>query len=75
MVWLWKWLESYNNWTFSAWKGIFLFNILFWIPNSICTFHDYARELGLADGRYFTANLAEAGILKISPQTRYFEKK
>jgi len=24
-------------------KGQFLFNLLFWIPNSFCTFHDYAR--------------------------------
>ena len=40
--WLWKWLESYNNGTFSTWKDIFLFNLLFWIPNSFCTFHDYA---------------------------------
>jgi len=43
MHWLWKWLESYNNCTFSKWKDIFLFNFLLWIPNSFCTFHDYAR--------------------------------
>ena len=43
MYWLWKWLESYNNCTFSTWKDKFLFNLLFWIPNSFCTFHDYAR--------------------------------
>ena len=43
MYWLWKWLESYNNCTFSIWKGTFLFNLLFWIPNSFCTFHDYGR--------------------------------
>ena len=43
MYWLWKWLESYNNCTFSTWKDIFLFNLLFWTPNSFCTFHDYAR--------------------------------
>jgi len=43
MYWLWKWLESYNNCTFSTWKDIFLFNLVFWIPNSFCTFHDYAR--------------------------------
>ena len=24
-------------------KGQILFNLLFWIPNSFCTFHDYAR--------------------------------
>ena len=39
---LWKWLESYNNSTFATWKDTFLFNLLFWIPNSFCTFHDYA---------------------------------
>jgi len=43
MYWLWKWLESYNNCTFSTWKDKFLFNLLFWIPDSFCTFHDYAR--------------------------------
>ena len=42
--WLWNWLESYNNGTFSTWKDKFLFNLLFWIPNSFCTFHDYASE-------------------------------
>jgi len=31
MYWLWKWLESYNNCTFSTWKDKFLFNLLFWI--------------------------------------------
>ena len=43
MYWLWKWLESHNNCTFSTWKDIFLFNFIFWIPNSFSTFHDYAR--------------------------------
>ena len=43
MYWLWKWLESYNNCTFSTWKDKFLLNLLFWIPESFCTFHDYAR--------------------------------
>ena len=43
MYWLWKWLESCNNCTFSTWKDTFLFNLLFWIPNSFCTFHDYDR--------------------------------
>ena len=43
MYWLWKWLESYNNCTFSTWKDTFLFNLLFWIPNSFYTFQDYAR--------------------------------
>ena len=43
MDWLWRWLESYNNCTFSTWKDKFLFNLLFWICNSFCTFHDYAR--------------------------------
>ena len=38
---LWKWLESYNNCTFSTWKDKFVFNLLFWIPNSFCTFHEY----------------------------------
>jgi len=43
LYWLWKWLESYNNCTFSTWKDKFLFNLLFWIPDSFCTYHDYAR--------------------------------
>jgi len=43
MYWLRKWLESYNNCTFSTWKDIFLFNLLFWIHNSFCTFYDYAK--------------------------------
>ena len=43
MYWLWKWLESYNNCTFSTWKDKFLFNLLFCIPDSFCTFHDYVR--------------------------------
>jgi len=43
MDWPWKWLESYNDCTFSTWKDKLLFNLLFWIPNSFCTFHDYAR--------------------------------
>ena len=43
MYWLWKWLESYNNCTFSTWKDIFVFSLLFWIPNSLSTFHDYGR--------------------------------
>ena len=43
MYWLWQWLESYNNRTFSTWKDKFLFNLLFWIPNLFCTFHDYGR--------------------------------
>ena len=43
MYWLWKWLESYNNCTFSTWKDKCLFDLLFWIPNSFCTFHDYGR--------------------------------
>jgi len=43
MYWLWRWLESYNNCTFSTWKDKFLFNLLFWILNSFCTCHDYAR--------------------------------
>ena len=43
MYWLWKWLESYNNCTFSTWKDKLLFNLLFLIPNSFCTFHGYAR--------------------------------
>ena len=44
MYWLWKWLESYNNCTFSTWKDKFLFNLLFWISKSFCPFHDYGRE-------------------------------
>ena len=43
MYWLWKWLESYNNCTFSTWKDVFVFSLLFWIPKSFCTFHDYGR--------------------------------
>ena len=44
MYWLWKWLGSgYINCTFSTWKDKFLFNLLFWIPISFCTFHDYGR--------------------------------
>ena len=43
MYWPWKWLESYNNCTFSTWKDKCLCNLLFWIPNSFCTFHDYGR--------------------------------
>ena len=43
MYWLWKRLESYNNCTFSTWKDKFLFSLLFWIPTSFCTFHDYGR--------------------------------
>ena len=43
MYWLRKWLESYNNCTFSTWKDKFVFNLLFWIPNSFCTFLDYGR--------------------------------
>jgi len=41
MYWLWKWLESYNNCIFSTWKYKLVFNLLFWIPNSFCTCHDY----------------------------------
>ena len=44
MYWLWKWIKSCNNCTFSTWKDKFLFNLLSWIPNSFCTFHDYGRE-------------------------------
>ena len=43
MYWLWKWLESYNNCNFSTGKDKCLFNLLFWFPNSFCTFHDYGR--------------------------------
>jgi len=43
MYWLWKWLESYNNCICSTWKDKCLFNLLFWIPNLFCTFHDYGR--------------------------------
>ena len=43
MYWLRKWLESYNNCSFSTWKDKFLFNLLFWIPDSFCTLHDYDR--------------------------------
>jgi len=54
MYWLWKWLESYNNCTFSTWKDKFSFNLLFWIPISFRAFHDYARGgtpfLASADG-------------------------
>ena len=57
MYWLWKWLESYNNCTFSTWKDIFVFSLLFWIPNSFCTCHDYGRGgtpfLASPDGRHW----------------------
>jgi len=43
MYWLRKWLESYNNCTFSTWKDMLFFNLLLWIPNLFCKFHDYAR--------------------------------
>ena len=43
MYWLRKWLESYNNCTFSTWKNKWLFNLLCWISNSFCTFHYYGR--------------------------------
>ena len=43
LYWLWKWLESYNNCTFSTWKDTFLCNLSFWIPKSFCTFHDDCR--------------------------------
>jgi len=44
IYWLWKWLESYNICTFSTWKDKCLFNLLFWIPNFFCTFHDLVGE-------------------------------
>jgi len=44
MYWLWKWLESYNNCTFSTWKDKFVFSLSIWTPNSFCTFHDYGRR-------------------------------
>jgi len=43
MYWLWKWLESYNHCTFSTWNDKFVFSLLFWVPDSFCTFHDYGR--------------------------------
>jgi len=43
LYWLWKSIKSCNNCTFSTWKDKCLFNLLFWIPNSFCTFHDYGR--------------------------------
>jgi len=54
MYWLWTWLESYNNCTFSIWKDKCLFNLLFLIPNSFTTFHNYGKggthSLASADG-------------------------
>jgi len=44
MYWLRKWLESHNICTFSTWKDKCLFNLLFWIPNLFCTFHDLVGE-------------------------------
>jgi len=44
MYWLWKRIESYNNCTFSTWKDKCLFNFLFCIPNSFCTFHDHVGQ-------------------------------
>jgi len=40
---LWKWLESYNNCTFSTWKEKRIFNVLFWILNSLCVLHYRGR--------------------------------
>jgi len=51
MYWLWKRLESCNKCTFSTLKDKCLFNLLFWIPNSFSTFHDYGRE-GTASCRH-----------------------
>ena len=31
MYWLWEWLKSCNNCTYSTWNDKFLFNLLFWI--------------------------------------------
>ena len=44
IYWLRKWLESYNIFTFSTWMDKCLFNLLFWIPNLFCTFHDLVGE-------------------------------
>jgi len=41
MYWLWKWLESHNNCTFSTWKDKFVSSLSIWIPKSFWTFHDY----------------------------------
>ena len=47
MYWPWKWFELYNNCTFWTWKENCLFNLLFWIPNSVCTFHYYGGRHSL----------------------------
>jgi len=47
MHWPWKWFELYNNCTFSTWKDNCLFNLLFCIPNSVCTFHYYGGRHSL----------------------------
>jgi len=53
-------------------KGQILFNLLFWIPNSFCTFHDYARGvipfLASPDGHWFF-------IIKIFEQLSCTEKQ
>ena len=47
MYWPWKWFELYNNCTFSTWKDKFVFNLLFWIPNSVCGFRYYGGRHSL----------------------------
>ena len=44
MYWLLKWIESCNNCTFWTLKNKVVFNLLFWIPNSFWTYHDYGRR-------------------------------
>ena len=47
MYWPWKWFELYNNCTSSTWKDKFVFNLLFWIPNSVCGFRYYGGRHSL----------------------------
>jgi len=51
-------------------KGFLNYRLKYCWPKVI-----YCMCLGLSDGRYFTANLAEASILKISVWSRYCENK
>jgi len=51
-------------------RGFLIFRLQYCWPKVI-----YCICLGLSDGRYFTADLAEAGILKISVWSRYCENR
>jgi len=74
MYWLWKWLESYNICTFSTWKDKRLFNLLFWIPNLFCTFHDLVGE-ELISFPPLTAGPSLIFIIQIFKQLACLEKQ